>query len=215
MNIQQQKKRFEKNWKTFSKKFGNTPWEEDPDFLYFIEIPVEGDTASEIKDISHSLQGLCGDRRDTLNFPKQFHITLALPGRKGVHFQGNDVKFMEKELANILKNFSSFEIELGDLNCFSNVVYREVHDPTGKLYQLHDEICKTIPFSQNPEYQFKNYIPHLSILYANKCGSGIITHSEFSRKLSQTSMKVEKIHFGKARSTNDKYQRKVLKEIIL
>lgn len=208
MNSEEQKKQFQKNWKKNHKKFGSTSWESDPDFNFFIDIPVKQSAWNELEDIQGSLQSLAGTSH--VVFPKDFHITLALPGRQGIHFQGNDVKFMEKELKSILEPISSFDIELGDLNCFPNVLFREVYDPSGQLHLIHREICKRIPFSQKPEYQMENYIPHLSLLYANKTGTEILSHPQFSLTLSDKNLSVDQICLGKARNSADHYQREVI-----
>ena len=209
MNLEEQKKQFQKNWEQYHKAFGTKAWEADPDFLFFIDIPVGRVVWEELEDIQGSLKSLAGESR--VIFPKEFHITLALPGRQGVHFQGNDVKFMEKELEGLLGVMEHFDIQLGDLNCFGNVIFREVYDPSGQLYTLHREICKRIPFSQKPEFQMEHFIPHLSLLYADKEGEGILNHPQFSRTLSKTVLPVKQVCLGKAKSSTDHYRREVVR----
>lgn len=209
MNLEVQKKRFQKNWNQSHKVFGTKRWETDPDFLFFIDIPVDLSMWRSLEDIQGSLQSLASSPGIVL--PKEFHITLALPGRQGIHFQGNDVKFMEKELQTLLEPLSSFEILLEDLNCFSNVIFREVYDPSGQLYSLHQEICKRIPFSQRPEFQMEHFIPHLSLLYANNAGTEMLLQPEFSRTLPSERLSVERICLGRAKNSADRYQREVIK----
>ncbi len=210
MNFNTQKKRFQKNWDTHSPKFGTKTWKANPDFLYFIEIPIPTSIQKEMKEVCLSLESLAAQKKNWIS-AKEMKITLALPGRLGVHFQGNDVKFMEKTLAEICQKTPSFEVVLGNLNCFPNVVFREVYDMTDTLYDLHKEICETIPFTQYSEYQFENYFPHVSLLYADKSSADFLSAPEFDRKLALTEMKAEKIVFGKARNDKGSYEKEVLK----
>ena len=209
MNLEEQKKQFQQNWQQYHGVFGSQPWEADPDFLFFIDVPAERGVWQELEDIQGSLKSLADG--SGVVFPKEFHITLALPGRQGVHFQGNDVKFMEKELESLLGVLEPFDIELGNLNCFGNVIFREVYDPSGQLYNLHREICKRIPFAQKPEFQMDHFIPHLSLLYADQVGTEILSHPQFSRTLSTSALSVKHVCLGKAKGSSDHYQREVVK----
>ncbi len=213
MDLEAQKNRYHENWKQYLDQFGTAEWKSDPDFLYFIDIPVEGELAAETEDIARALVGLASEKEDQLKLPEEFHITLALPGRLGVHFQGNEEGFMKKELEGIMADFEPFEIQLGDLNCFPNVLFREVYDPSEKLYELHTRISQVIPFAQNPDFQFEKYLPHLSILYANLAGGEILKNDDFSRKLGLLTLKVDRIQFGKAKGAFGGYEREVLLEL--
>ncbi|MCF7905697.1 2'-5' RNA ligase family protein [Candidatus Gracilibacteria bacterium] len=146
--------------------------------------------------------------------PQKMHITLALPGRKGEHFQANGVAFMKKQIEEAIQNISVFKVELGNLNCFPDVIFREVLDPTGMLQALHNDICKRIPFTQKPEYQFDNFIPHLSFAMGEG-DKNIFAHKDFSRELPITPMKIERIFLGKAKNEEGEYESRILHEFIL
>lgn len=213
MKLDEQKQKFKNNWKNFSLKFGSKDWTEDPNFLYFIEIPLSTDLWVEMEQLSHELKEK--SRLKGLWFPPQkMHITLALPARKGSHFQANQMSFMQKTLEEILKNFSIFEITLGNLNCFADVLFREVWDEEGRLFELHKVICEKIPFAQDPAFKLKNYLPHIS-LFLGKGDQKFLKSEDFSRELDPTKMKVEKIFLGRARNEEGKYERRILKEFTL
>ncbi len=213
MNLQQQKFRFEKNWKNFSTKLGTKKWTKEPNFCYFVEIPIPLNIQTEIREISNTIQDLAPT--DEWITPADYHITIALPGRDGTHFKGNDVSFMKTEIEKILNDINPFEIQFGNLNCFSTVLYREVFDPTGQIYALHEKIGNIIPFSQTPAYQFDNFVPHISMLYANNNQSSLFKNPNFTRELSLETMLVKKIILGQAKDATGDYKRKVLKEFII
>jgi len=145
--------------------------------------------------------------------PQRMHITLALPGRMGVHFQQNEVNFMEKAIEKVLENTKPFEVTLGNVNCFPDSLFREVLDSSGELQRLHNKICKTIPFSQNPEYRFENYKPHVSLFYGAHHAD--LLNESFDRILESSIIKVEKIFFGKAKNEHGEYEKHILREFPL
>ena len=79
------------NWKENSNKYGAIEWEKDPDFLYYIQANIPLDIGMQLIEIrekfmqDNQIRG--GERVDVSNL----HVTLALPGRLGTHFQKNDV----------------------------------------------------------------------------------------------------------------------------
>ncbi len=215
MDLQTQKKRYQDNWKKYQPQFGSIPWESIPDFLYFIEIIPSITLQKSGEKITQSLKKVVPNAKGLWVPSERLHITLALPGRQGVHFEGNDIKFMEKKLKEILKKYQPFEIQLGSINCFPNVLFREVYDETGQLYQLHNEICHTIPFSEKPEYRFENYLPHMALFYG-QASKGGFDNPGFDRKIPQEKMLIEKVCFGKAKNiTKNTYQKQILKEFTL
>lgn len=216
MNLAVQRNRFAQNWEDFSPIFGQMPWEDKPNFLFFIEIELTATAQTEMSTISQALQKLAPTDAGEWQTPEKMHITLALPGREGVHFQGNDVNVMKQKLGTIFERFSQFKILLGHLNCFTNVLFREVLDEGGKLALLHYQICQEIPFAQSPEYQFEHFLPHISLLYAQAPAAALLKHAEFSRELPESRMMVSQIAFGRARDeVSDQYKKTKLLDFSL
>lgn len=213
MKLEDQRQRFAENWEKNKSLLGTKSWGQDPNFLFFVEIPLAVNLRTSMEKISSNLQGLANEKnkKGLWVAPQRMHITLALPGRMGVHFQGNEVGFMEKKLTSLVEEFAPFEVTLGDLNCFPDVIYREVYDESRNLMRLHQRICEEIPFAQSPEYQFEHFLPHVTMFYGPE-NPQIFEHPDFKRTLKSSSMKVDKIYFGKARNDKDKYEKHILSE---
>ncbi len=214
MKLEEQKTRLEKNWQKISPIFGKKAWQEDPNFLYFIEIPLPVSLWTEMEKLINNLKKQNPKAKGLWFTTQRMHITIALPGRLGEHFQGNGIKFMTKKLKEISQKTAPFEIILGNINCFADALFREVHDPNEKLQALHEEICQKIPFSQTPEYQFANFIPHISLFFG-QTEQDLFSHPDFSRELPLSSMQVDHFFFGKARNTEGKYEKRILQEFVL
>lgn len=205
--LSKQKQKFEANWQDNKDQFGSTKWEEEIDFLYFIEGVLPLDINQKINDLRDKLftpEVITTTQKIDMN---DFHITIALPGRLGTHFQKNDVKFMQKTLDNILKSAEPIPLEIQNFNTFPNVIFTEAYDPTLRLHSLHETICNEIPFSQHPEYRYQNYLPHVSLFYG---GNGNL--SEIDRTFESIAFKLDHIVFGKI--TIDKKTKKPVKTII-
>jgi len=56
MNLEEQRNRFEENWKKYAPLFGSKKWEENPDFLYFIDIPLSSNLWTEMEKITNNLK---------------------------------------------------------------------------------------------------------------------------------------------------------------
>jgi 2'-5' RNA ligase len=213
MNIEEQQKRWEENWKQNAPLFGTKQWVPDPNFLFFIEIPLPSSMRTEMEQVLEKLKFRESFSQGHWIAPQRMHITLALPGRMGVHFQQNEVSFMEKAIEKILKDAKPFEVTLGNVNCFPDSLFREVFDESGELQRLHDEICKAIPFSQTPEYRFENYKPHVSLFYGAHHAD--LLNESFDRMLEPATIKVEKVFFGKAKNEHGEYEKHILREFSL
>lgn len=214
MELAQQQDRFQKNWEQNKSQFGKTKWDPAPDFLFFIEIPLPTQLVSEMETLSFDFQKNAEDPKGLWIPSKKMHITLALPGRMGYHFQGNDANVMHRELKKITAKVEPFSVQLENINCFPNAIFREVIDKTGALFELHKKICKAIPFAQSPEYQLENFLPHITLYYGDK-NQKIIQNPDFERTLPPTTMQVERIFFGKAINKNDEYEKHILHEYAL
>ena len=215
MNLSVQRSRFQLNWDTFGPHFPLAQWQSQTDFLYFIEVKLDAETQENMAQVTTQLQALSPNSSQWVD-PADMHITIALPGRLGVHFQGNDVNNMTKKLGEIFARFNQFDLSLGNLNCFSNVLFREVYDESGHLPLLHYQICQEIPFAQAPEFQFENFLPHVSLFYAESGGKALLDHPDFDRELPEQKMTVKSIVFGRAKDEDSEiFKKEVIKEFKL
>lgn len=214
MDLIDQKKRFDKNWQKFSPLFGTKAWEENPNFLYFVEIPLPTSLWTEMEQLTNLLKKQNPGAKGLWFRAQRMHITIALPGRLGEHFQGNDINFMTKKLQEISQKTAPFTVSLGNINCFADVLFREVYDLDNSLQSLHEEICKKIPFSQNPAYQFDNFIPHIS-LFLGQGTQTLFSHNDFSRELDSSPLTIDRLFFGRARNDEGKYEKTILQEFPL
>jgi 2'-5' RNA ligase len=157
--------KFKDNWDKNRALFGQTSWEQEADFCYFIETPLPLEVAQPLFEAGQKLKTELGLEDGQWLSPENMHLTLTLPGRLGTHFQKNDVAFMKKTLEHITTQTPSFELSLKNFNVFPSTLWAEVHDTTGRLQQLHEALCNEIPFSQHPEFRYANYLPHISLAY--------------------------------------------------
>jgi 2'-5' RNA ligase len=157
--------KFTENWQKNHSQFGQTPWEQEADFCYFIECPLPLQTAHGLHGLAQKFKHDFKLEDGTWLEPEAMHLTLTLPGRLGTHFQKNDVAFMKKTLAAITAETPAFELRLENFNVFPSTLWAEVHDSTGRLQQLHEALCNEIPFSQHPEFRYAHFLPHISVAY--------------------------------------------------
>lgn len=187
--------KFSKNWQQHAATFGQEAWQESTDFLYYIETPIPIDIAKIMVERREDFMQQYGLKAQQIIAPEKLHITLALPGRLGTHFQQNDVSYMKKALQNLAAQQSKIKVELKDFNVFPSVLFTEVLDPSGALQALHENICQQIPFSQHPEYQYENYLPHVSLLY----GAQAQNLSQANRLQSSLECELDTLVFGKVK----------------
>jgi 2'-5' RNA ligase len=219
-SIKEQKDRFNNHWNKFSPLFKENICEEaDPLPIYVIGVHLHQSLYEEMTRISEDLQKLHSAKdtsKDMWLTPKLMHITLELPGRIGKHFQENDLSFIKDSLYKITSETPKFNITLGNLNCFPTVIMREVYDETNNFYELHNQIAKTLPFSEHPEYRFENFMPHMSICYFGGGATGnLIKHPDFKRELDFVEMPVEKIYFLKASDIGFIYKEEMIEKFNL
>ena len=217
--LEEQKIRYQKQWNKFSKDFESNLCVDDQEAIYVFGIHLHPSLHDEMKELSDHLRSLhnpIDPAKDQWLEPPQLHITLELPGRIGKHFQEDEIPWIKETIRKITQSTPKFTIQLGNINCFPSVLIREVYDENNNIYELHNKIAKTIPFSEHPEYRFEKFIPHMSIVYLGGGGhNSIIQHPEFDRSLKFSSMPVEKLYFLKASDTGCKYKEEMIEEFYL
>jgi len=191
------------NWKENSNKYGAIEWEKDPDFLYYIQANIPLDIGMQLIEIrekfmqDNQIRG--GERVDVSNL----HVTLALPGRLGTHFQKNDVSYMKSTLKNVFKEAAPLPLRFEGINIFSSVLWAQVFDLSNRLQSIHETICNEIPFSEHPDYRYQNYLPHASLLYG---GSGDLQLAV--RDFPALECLIDTIEFGRVKdeTVSDKFR---------
>lgn len=187
--------RLAQNWAQNAASFGEIPWEKSDDFRYYIEASIPPEAAAQIATQAQTFITTNGIKTTHQLPAESLHITLALPGRLGTHFQQNDLSYMQRTLENLTKQQEKITVELGNFNVFPNVLFVEVADSNGDLQALHERICQQIPFSQYPEYQYENYLPHVSVAYGAKAQD----LSQVNRQQSPITCQLDQIVLGKVK----------------
>ena len=196
MKISAQKNKFLEIYQKNSKDFGKKIDKSEPNFLFFIEIPLTLPVQQEMGTILTHLKSEFPEI-NSWKIVEELAITIALPGRMGTHFQGNQINFMESKLAEITAKITKFSVKLSEINCFPQSFFREVLDESASIFKLHETICENIPFSQNPDFQYENFMPHISLNKLNEPVNVSFDRFEKFRKIEDQSMEVFQINFGK------------------
>lgn len=211
MIYEKQQKRFLEIFEKNQKNLGTIVRKMEDNFLFFVEIPLslvaQKSMLPGINEIKNQFPMLKKQWIET----EKMAITIALPGRMGTHFQGNQVSFMEDRLKKMAEKMSPFEIELANINCFESSLFREVLDPSENLLMLHREVCEAIPFSQNPDYQYENFVPHVSTFFNEEELGEILKGSQLKRELLIEKMTVDCFNFGKISIEDHNFQKIILK----
>jgi len=210
MKLAAQKQKFLEIFTKNSQEFGQKIDKSEPNFLFFIEIPLTLPVQQEMGTILTHLKSSFPEINNWKTV-EELAITIALPGRMGTHFQGNQVNFMESKLTEITQNFTKFSVKLSELNCFPQSFFREVLDASGNIFKLHKTICENIPFSQNPDFQYENFTPHVSLNMLNEKVNVSLTDFKKFRKIEDQNMEVFQINFGKINLEEGKFQKILLK----
>lgn len=193
--ISEQEHRYQQIWEQYSPLFGSSIMEDDPEPLYNIGISLTQELSTELENLSKNLQNRTGTIGDWLS-PDRLHITLDIPGRLGKHFQQEDVPKMVDWLASIAVKTKPFILQFGNINCFPHVLFREVYDEIGTLYELHNNISATIPWSEQPQFRGEKFVPHMSLVYLKQKTKPLTEGSiNIQRILPRISMPVSQIYF--------------------
>lgn len=200
MNLDTQKQKFTASWEKHISLYGSMPPSDNPDFLYYIELGVPEKNAREIPQELDEKLGHRFLKNAKRVKPQEYHITLALPARRGTHFQTNELSFMKKKLGEIFAKQKALEVQTGNFNVFGNVLYLEVLDPSENLHQLHNEICDTIAFAQVPAYQREHYLPHISLIYGGQWPS-VDFRDAFDRTRTSDHLTLGTVRLGRVSDT--------------
>ncbi len=202
--IETQIQKFNQNWQKNSSLYGTEIWEKEPDFVHYIAGLIPLETTQHLAEIQQAVIQKLDIQNPTIPPLEHLHVTLALPGRLGTHFQKNDVKYIKKTLKDIFAACPSIPLRIQNINMFPNVVFAEVYDPTSRLQQIHETICNEIPFSQHPEYRYQNFLPHVSLIYGGTPNQKIV--ADFDRHFKVIETEISEIIFGKSKNTeSDNY----------
>jgi len=210
MTQKTQTEKFQKNWQKHYSKFGQTPWEWELDFLYYIEVLIPLEIGIQIIENSFEFLKDKNIEGGLPLSPEELHITIALPGRLGTHFQKNDARFIEKTCKHIFLDMESIPVKIQNFNVFENVLFAEIYDPTLKLQQLHETICTEIPFSQHPEYRYQNFLPHISLYYGGQINTPL--EEDMNRFFPEIEFNLNHFIFGKANFKDEVLTKTVLQE---
>lgn len=197
LTLNQQKERYEENWLANKHLYSTQTMNDDPEPIFAIGFIIEKFIRATMQPIVDTLKLLDGSCTDEFVPLEEMHVTVHLPGRVGVHFLESEIIDIVTSLRKICSKRSSFFVQLGNLNVFPNVLFREVYDPTGLLYELHNEIVSQIPFAESPDFTGENFMPHMSLRYVRQTGSALLENENFSRVLSLERMEVKSIYFTK------------------
>ena len=188
-----QQKKYEFLWEQYSPLFGTEICQDDPVPIYNIGVSLPSELYGEMEKFSRNLQKTTNAIGGWIA-PDHMHITLDIPGRIGKHFSEPDIARMQEWLINICAETKPFIVQLGNVNCFPNVLYREVYDPGEELYALHRKIANTIPWSEQPQFRFNNFTPHMSLLYLKERNENLLQGS-FNRSMPLAELLISRIYF--------------------
>lgn len=197
--------KFTANWEKNKNLFGSIPWKNEPDFLYYIEALLPLETIQKLLIEQDKLYAKVVVEGGEKIKAENLHVTLALPGRLGTHFQKNDIRYMQKTLGAIFQNMPPIPFVIRNFNVFPSVLFAEVYDPSHRLQSVHEAICDEIPFSQHPEFRYQNFLPHVSLRYG---GHGKIKAED--RTFAPIEGLFDTIHFGCVQVEQNTINRKIL-----
>ncbi len=193
LGISKQKDRYQKIWHDNAVLFGSSIMEDDTEPIYNIGVSLPSELHSELQEISKSLQQHTGIIGDWLS-PHRLHITIDIPGRIGKHFLQEDLPTIKKWVIEIAATTKPFTIQLGNINCFPHVLFREVYDESGALYEMHHKLSITIPWSEQPQYRGEKFVPHMSLVYLKEKTNPLAIDDSL-RNLPLCPMNVSQIYF--------------------
>lgn len=103
--------------------------------------------------------------------PDRLHITLHYVGLLRQHmlplpqtWQRTALPPMAEQVRTRLNNCKSFEVQIGPLNAFPNVLFAEVQDDHQCFQRLRAKVRRALPLRARPTMTWR-YLPHVSLGY--------------------------------------------------
>jgi 2'-5' RNA ligase len=96
-----------------------------------------------------------------------FHVTVKLGGfivdepEADDELSEEDLDEVATSARDIISSHESFAINVEKLNLFPNAVFAEVHDGSGRLEDLHDELAQLDELMPSPH----DYLPHITLCH--------------------------------------------------
>ncbi|MBZ9571798.1 2'-5' RNA ligase family protein [Patescibacteria group bacterium] len=94
-----------------------------------------------------------------------YHCTVKSCGLLRKQIQESVIPDVIKKTKEALVGFQPFEVELKGFSQFPNNIFVQVFSPDDKLFELHKRLNNAIPFSEYPEFEGNNYMPHVAVIY--------------------------------------------------
>lgn len=198
--LDEQQKKYDVLWEKYSPLFGTETFPDDPIPIYNIGVGLPSELHDEMNSLSKHLQQTTHAIGGWI-VPYRLHITIDIPGRVDKHFSEIDIPKMHEWLKDICAKTKPFTVQLGNLNCFPNVLYREVYDTTEELYVLHEKIAHAIPWSEQPQFRGSNFTPHMSLLYLKQRCENL--RKDFKRSMIPTELLISRVYFQVSTNTSD------------
>ncbi len=137
---------------------------ERTDFATFV-IQVE---SQELTESLTEVQSEISDIDCVDPVPKNyFHVTVKLGGfivddpEADDELSEEDLDEVATSAREIISSHESFAINVENLNLFPNAVFAEVHDGSGRLEDLHDELAQLDELMPSPH----DYLPHITLCH--------------------------------------------------
>lgn len=188
-SLTEQRQRYIDNWEQYFPQFGSAVMPPDPELLYWIGCMINH------ADIGSPIAALQNDHPlHRWLKPEEYHVTLALPGRPNKPYTASDLPSLVSGLQDVARDFPPLLLELGNMNCFPHVLFREVYSPDGELFRLHNAIADRIPASEEPQFRYDNFMPHISLCYLQENDQDLLP-PDFNRHLPRTVITVSQLRF--------------------
>lgn len=186
---------YQQNWERFYPLFGSIVMAPDPNPLYWIGLKLPTDSASRIDSQVQVMRTADGPSVNHWLSSDELHITLALPGRPGKPYTEQELPSLIKTLRLLAIDMPPITVRIGDINCFPNTLFREVYSDDARLFSLHERISDRISFSEEPQYRYEHYTPHMSVCYLRQKETVINLHSPFDRRMTPETVTFDSLHF--------------------
>ncbi len=108
--------------------------------------------------------------------PERLHISLHYMGYLREHawrwslrtWRQAMLPTLAERVRPALSAFAPFEVLIGPLNAFPDVLIAEVHDPQGQLHTMQRALKRALPWRARLSYAPYPYVPHVTLGYWGK-----------------------------------------------